>query len=155
MGCKVQQLELAAHLGVYCHHGESSLCQRSCLVEHHRVYLREYVKIVGSLHQYALARSTAQSAKEGQWHTYDQCTRTAHHEEHKSPIEPQRECSPECCHQSPCQSCRHECLCQRHDDGYSQCQSHHYRGVDACKARDECLTLRLMLASLFHQSYNL
>ena len=95
MSSQVQQLILAAHLRVYGHHRETAMGQCACLVEHHGIDLRQDIQIVGTLHQHALSRCTANTSEEGEGHTDNQGAGTADHQEHQGTIEPQGEETPE------------------------------------------------------------
>ena len=88
MGRQVQQLVRAVAVGVYGLHHKLAMGQRARLVEHHGAHAGQHVHVVGTLHQDAAARGSADAGKERQRHADDQRTGTADHQEHQRTVEP-------------------------------------------------------------------
>ena len=88
MSSKVKQLMLVAGIRMNGRHAELTVGKRTGLVEDHSAHLCQYVHIAGTFDEDALARGSADAAKEGEWNTDHQCTRTADHQEGEGTVEP-------------------------------------------------------------------
>ena len=136
--------------GVWMDGSNGKLAMRQCsrLVEHHRIDLCQHIKVVGAFNQNALARCSTNATEKCQRYADDQCTRTGNDQKHQGTIEPNRK-----------RGEGREVRSERYDYRREYCQSnggkHDDRRIDARKAGDEGLAMRLVFASTFHQTDNL
>ena len=136
MRCEVQQLVFVASIRMYSLNGELTMREGARLVEDHGIYFGQDIHIVGAFDKDSLARSTANATKEREGHTDDKGTGTRDHEEHQSAIQPSGEATTK----------------ERGNNGQCQSSEHHDRRIDAGKAGDEGLALRLALASILYKT---
>ena len=139
MGGEVQELAFIDQIGMHGGYCKLAMGEGARLVEDDGMNLCQHIHIVGPLHKDSLTRGTADAAEERQRHADDEGAGTRNHQEHQGSIEPRSKTAAQ----------------ERRDDGEGKGEKHHDGGVDAGKAGDEGLALRLMLAGVLHQTDNL
>src|SRR5574344_2453722 len=72
-------------------HNEYTFCKRSRFVEHRRLYLRKFFKIIYAFAENALTGGSANAGKETQWHGNYKCARARHHQEEERTVNPRME----------------------------------------------------------------
>ena len=88
MSGQMQQLILRHKLRMDCCNLKHALCGCSRLVKDHGFNTGQFVNQVGALNKDALARRTAQSAKERKGYRYHQRTRAGYHQEEQAAVYP-------------------------------------------------------------------
>ena len=73
---------------MYGHYGKAAVSQRTSLIEHHRINLRQQIQIVGTFYQHTFSGCSAYTTKEGKGYADNQSAGTTDYEEHQCTIEP-------------------------------------------------------------------
>ena len=86
--CRKAQNIFPVFCGEHLRHREIALCQSARFVEHERIRLIELFQVIGAFNQYPVARSGADSRKEGKRNGYDQRAGTGHDQKAERAVYP-------------------------------------------------------------------